>query len=123
MGLILTTFMISQGKEYVLPAVIGNIGAIIGSVISVRIMLHFTKKYYGYDSSQKKVKSKLNDSIEYREIRDGNTFQRVLDAMLEGGKNGVEMGMAIIPGVLVVCTMVMLLTFGPSTDPNTGAEV
>ena len=123
MGLILTTFMISQGKEYVLPAIIGNIGAIIGSVISVRIMLHFTKKYYGYDSRKNKAKNNLNDSIEYREIREGNTFQRALDAMLEGGKNGVEMGMAIIPGVLVVCTMVMLLTFGPSTDPNTGAQV
>ena len=123
MGLILTTFMISQGKEYVLPAIIGNIGAIIGSVISVRIMLHFTKKYYGYDSRKNKAKSNLNDSIEYREIREGNTFQRALDAMLEGGKNGVEMGMAIIPGVLVVCTMVMLLTFGPSTDPNSGAQV
>ena len=123
MGLILTTFMISQGKEYVLSAIIGNIGAIIGSVISVRIMLHFTKKYYGYDSRKNKAKSNLNDSIEYREIREGNTFQRALDAMLEGGKNGVEMGMAIIPGVLVVCTMVMLLTFGPSTDPNTGAQV
>lgn len=123
MGLILTTFMISQGKEYVLPAIIGNIGAIIGSVISVRIMLHFTKKYYSYDSRKNKAKNNLNDSIEYREIREGNTFQRALDAMLEGGKNGVEMGMAIIPGVLVVCTMVMLLTFGPSTDPNTGAQV
>lgn len=123
MGLILTTFMISQGKEYVLPAIIGNIGAIIGSVISVRIMLHFTKKYYGYDSRKNKAKNNLNDSIEYREIRECNTFQRALDAMLEGGKNGVEMGMAIIPGVLVVCTMVMLLTFGPSTDPNTGAQV
>ena len=123
MGLILTTFMISQGKEYVLPAIIGNIGAVIGSVISVRIMLHFTKKYYGYDSRKNKSKNNLNDSIEYREIREGNTFQRALDAMLEGGKNGVEMGMAIIPGVLVVCTMVMLLTFGPSTDPNTGAQV
>ena len=123
MGLILTTFMISQGKEYVLPAIIGNIGAIIGSVISVRIMLHFTKKYYGYDSRKNKAKNNLNDSIEYREIREGNTFQRALDAMLEGGKNGVEMGMAIIPGVLVVCTIVMLLTFGPSTDPNTGAQV
>lgn len=123
MGLILTTFMISQGKEYVLPAIIGNIGAIIGSVISVRIMLHFTKKYYGYDSRKNKAKNNLNDSIEYREIREGNTFQRALDAMLEGGKNGVEMGMAIIPGVLVVCTMVMLLTFGPSTDPNTGVQV
>ena len=31
MGLILTTFMISQGTEYVLPALIGNLGAIIGS--------------------------------------------------------------------------------------------
>ncbi len=123
MGLILTTFMISQGKEYVLSAIIGNIGAIIGSVISVRIMLHFTKKYYSYDSRKNKAKNNLNDSIEYREIREGNTFQRALDAMLEGGKNGVEMGMAIIPGVLVVCTMVMLLTFGPSTDPNTGAQV
>lgn len=26
--------------------------------------------------------------------------------------NGVDMGIAIIPGVLVVCTMVMLLTNG-----------
>ena len=43
--------------------------------------------------------------------------------MLEGGKNGVDMGIAIIPGVLVVCTLVMLLTFGPSTDPVTGAKV
>ncbi len=35
--------MIAQGKEYVLPAIIGNVGAIIGSIISVRIMLTFTK--------------------------------------------------------------------------------
>ncbi|MEG1027555.1 MAG: hypothetical protein RSE07_02595, partial [Oscillospiraceae bacterium] len=49
--------------------------------------------------------------------------QRILDSMLEGGKNGVELGMAIIPGVLVVCTLVMLLTFGPSVDPKTGAEI
>ena len=27
MGLIVTTFMISQGEEYVLPALIGNVGA------------------------------------------------------------------------------------------------
>ncbi|WP_243155201.1 CD0519/CD1768 family membrane protein [Romboutsia sp. CE17] len=123
MGLILTTFMISQGKEYVLPAIIGNISAIIGSVISVRIMIHFTKIYYSYDPKLDKSPRKYNDSTEYREIRDGNIFQRALDAMLEGGKNGVDMGIAIIPGVLVVCTMVMLLTFGPSIDPKTGLEV
>lgn len=123
MGLILTTFMISQGKEYVLPAIIGNISAIIGSVISVRIMIHFTKIYYSYDPKLDKSTRKYHESTEYREIRDGNVFQRALDAMLEGGKNGVDMGIAIIPGVLVVCTMVMLLTFGPSIDPKTGLEV
>lgn len=124
MGLILTTFMISQGKEYVLPAIIGNIGAIIGSIISVRMMLHFTKKYYKYDIKLVKDNSnKLTDDMQYREVRNKSVFQRVLDAMLEGGKNGVDMGIAIIPGVLVVCTLVMLLTFGPSTDPVTGKEV
>ncbi|WP_250675259.1 hypothetical protein LZ906_007045 [Paraclostridium ghonii] len=123
MGLIVTTFMMTQGSEFVAPALIGNIGAIIGSVISVRIMLTFTKKYYNYDpKTEKKVDGKI-DAMEYREIRSGSLFQRILDSMLEGGKNGVELGMAIIPGVLVVCTLVMLLTFGPHVDPKTGAEV
>ncbi len=36
MGLVVTTFMISQGDEYILPAIIGNIGSIIGSIVSVR---------------------------------------------------------------------------------------
>ncbi|EGT2203044.1 membrane protein [Clostridioides difficile] len=126
MGLIVTTFMIAQGKEYVLPAIIGNVGAIIGSIISVRIMLTFTKKYYNYDpknDTEKPINDKGAKLEEFREIRDGNVFQRTLDAILEGGKLGVEMGMAIIPGVLVVCTLVMLLTFGPSTDPATGQAV
>ncbi len=123
MGLIVTTFMMTQGAEYVVPALIGNFAAIIGSVISVRIMLNFTKKYYKYDSKNEvKVSGKV-EAMEYREIRDGSLFQRILDSMLEGGKNGVELGMAIIPGVLVVCTLVMLLTFGPSVDPKTGAEI
>lgn len=123
MGLIVTTFMMTQGAEYVAPAIVGNVAAIIGSIISVRIMLIFTKKYYNYDpKSEVKASGKI-DVMEYREIRDGSLFQRILDSMLEGGKNGVELGMAIIPGVLVVCTLVMLLTFGPSVDPKTGAEI
>lgn len=123
MGLIVTTFMISQGEEYVLPALIGNIGAIIGSIVSVRIMLHFTKKFYKVESkSNNTLKSNKIDKEE-RVIREGSVFQRFLDAVLEGGKSGVDLGLAIIPGVLVVCTLVMLLTFGPSTDPVTGAKV
>ena len=35
-------------------------------------------------------------------------------AMLDGGKAGVEMGMAIIPGVLINCSLVLLLTNGPA---------
>ena len=122
MGLIVTTFMISQGSEYVVPALIGNLGAIIGSIISVRIMLHFTKKYYNYDV-KKDVLNKNEKIEEVREVRSGNVFQRALESMLEGGKSGVELGMAIIPGVLIVCTLVMILTFGPSTDPETGKAI
>ena len=33
------------------------------------------------------------------------------------------MGLSIIPGVLIICTFVMLLTFGPSVDPVTGEAV
>ena len=123
MGLIVTTFMMTQGAEYVAPALVGNLAAIIGSIISVRIMLIFTKKYYNYNQKTEVKASGKIDDMEYREIRNGSLFQRVLDSMLEGGKNGVELGMAIIPGVLVVCTLVMLLTFGPSVDPKTGAEI
>ena len=122
MGLIVTTFMITQGKEYVLPALIGNLGAIIGSIVSVRIMLHFTKKFYG-DSQVELEVAVTQETEDLREIREGGVLQRALDAILEGGKSGVDLGLAIIPGVLVVCTLVMLLTFGPSTDPVTGAKV
>ncbi|CAK7003234.1 MAG: hypothetical protein PEPC_00120 [Peptostreptococcus russellii] len=128
MGLILTTFMIAQGKEYIAPALIGNLGAIIGSVISVRLMTKQTRKYYGSEAEEPySVIVEDNDSEnsisgEVRLVRDGNLFQRILDAMLEGGKTGVEMGMDIIPGVLIVCTLVMMLTFGPSPDGSyTGA--
>ena len=123
MGLVVTTFMISQGQEYILPAIIGNIAAIIGSIVSVRIMTNFTRKFYNYNDKSFKTNLELNKIEEFRTIREGNIFQRVLDSVLEGGKSGVELGLAIIPGVLIVCTMVMLLTFGPSIDPLTGKEV
>jgi hypothetical protein len=42
--------------------------------------------------------------------------------MLAGGKTGVSMGFAIVPGVLTICTLVMMLTKGPSADGTyTGA--
>ena len=91
MGLIVTTFMMALGSDFIVPALIGNVGAIVGSIISVRLMLHFTKKYYANQPQEESNEEEVIERLDYREIRDGNLFQRVLDAMLEGGKAGVEM--------------------------------
>lgn len=123
MGLVVTMFMVTQGEGFWKAALVGNIAAIIGSIFSVRLMLMQTKKYYGAEAEDDyTVGDKENqDLLNTREIRDGNMFQRVLDTLLEGGKVGVDLGMAIIPGVLIVCTMVMMLTFGMPEGGYTGA--
>ena len=50
---------------------------------------------------------------------EGGVFIRFLNSVLDGGKSGVDLGLAIIPGVLIISTMVMMLTFGPK-DPTLG---
>lgn len=110
MGLIVTTTMFSLPVEGAVKAsLIGNLGAFVGSVVSVRIMLRFTKKYYG---TVDMVEIKNVESIPEgsRMIREGSFGSRTIEAILYGGKRGVDMGVAIIPGVITICTMVMLLT-------------
>ncbi|MBQ9970472.1 MAG: hypothetical protein IJP15_08300 [Oscillospiraceae bacterium] len=128
MGLIITTFMMGipspSGESFVTAALIGNLGAIIGSVVSVRIMLMFTSKYYG-TTEFCDVDHSMTDAqvmTDYRMVRPGSAAGRFMNAMLEGGKSGVDMGMAVIPGVLIICTVVMMLTNGASADGTfTGA--
>jgi hypothetical protein len=127
MGLIITTFMVAipqSGKiSFAVPVLIGNIGAIIGSIVSVRLMLHFTKSYYGTEEYCE-VNNDGSEEIgfDYRIIHEGNIGSRLMGALLNGGKSGVEMGIAIIPGVVVICTIVMMLTNGPSDSGTyTGA--
>ena len=63
----------------------------------------------------------LDDEIV--EVERKPMFQRILDSLLDGGRTGVDVGLAIIPGVLIISTLVMLLTFGPSaTGAYTGAD-
>ena len=123
MGLIVTMFMMGQGEGFIKAAIIGNVGAILGSIISVRLMLRQTKKYYGDEAEEPAIELAEGDDRpdKVRIVRDGNMFQRVLDTVLEGGKTGVEMGLAIIPGVLIVCTFVMMLTFKMPAGGYTGA--
>lgn len=124
MGLIVSTYMMTlplTGENLGLAIAIGNLGAVIGSIVSVRLMLHFTKKEFGTTEYCIPPEDGDDDIMNTREIRSGSVAGRILDAMLEGGKSGVEVGVAIVPGVLIICTIVMMLTYGPGADGYTGA--
>ena len=116
MGLIITTFMAGLGVANIGTAVlVGNLGAIVGSIVSTRMMLWQTAKVYGKEEMcDVDDGGEVIDVNKYRKVREGKVGSRLLSALLEGGKGGVEMGMAIIPGVLVICTLIMMLTFGPN---------
>lgn len=120
MGLIIATFMVSMkspiGESFGLSTFVGTVGAIIGSIVSTRLMLRATAKVYGKTepcicASEVDV-SDLDSAL--RSVRKGSIGARAMDAMLSGGKVGVDMGLAIIPGVLIICSIVLLLTNGPS---------
>ena len=118
MGLILITYMIGQGGDgIVLATFCGFFGAVAGSIISVRLMLNQTARYYQIDREElKQDRSAKSKSTEEPRMVYGKGVERIFNALLEGGKSGVSLGLDIIPGVLVICTIVMLLTFGPGTD-------
>ena len=126
MGMILVTYMMGLSYEGVIGAALtGVLGAVAGSVVSVRLMLGKTKKYYNISKEESKFdhsrKADKTDGDEMRTVH-GSAMERVLNAILEGGKTGVQLGMDIIPGVLCICTFVMILTFGaPADGVYTGA--
>ncbi len=125
MGAIISTFILGlsaiTGHNYFAAVLVGNIGAIGGSIVSTRIMLHFTKKEYGKEADCESSGS-APIAPGYRAIREGGLGSRFLGALLEGGAAGVKMGVDIVPGVLIICTMVMMLTGSPSADGTyTGA--
>ena len=117
MGLIVIVFMASKG--YATAALIGLIGSIAGSIISTRLMQKFIlKEYPNFKDEPATDGDEQNISFK----SEGSAFIRMLNALLDGGKTGVDLGLEIIPGVLIISTFVMMLTFGPSADGSfTGA--
>ncbi|MFO7863309.1 MAG: hypothetical protein R6U85_04870 [Salinivirgaceae bacterium] len=107
MGLIVLTFM--AGLGFFAPALVGLFGAIVGAVISTRLMQRFIRNKIISTSTEEKH----GEDNDIRFKSEGNTFLRFLNALLDGGKSGVDLGLAIIPGVLIISTMVMIITFGP----------
>lgn len=119
MGLLVIVFMIGQGF-YVEPF-IGFLGAVCGCIISTRLMQRFVIKAYPQYKEEAVCVEIEADEKEVEEEKKP-LFQRILDALLDGGRSGVDVGLAIIPGVLIISTLVMMLTFGPSaTGAYTGA--
>ena len=114
MGLVVIFYMLGLG--FLKGALVGLLGAIIGSIVSTRLMQRFTLKAYPELDAEEEPEGGDEQKISFKS--QGNAFMRFLDAILDGGKEGVAIGLAIIPGVLIISTVVMMLTFGPAT----GAE-
>ena len=109
MGLVVVAFMTSQGFGG--GALVGVVGAVVGSVISTRLMQRFTLK--ANPALDEPVSENSGDEQQISFKSEGSVFMRFLNSILDGGKDGVGIGLAIIPGVLVISTIVMMLTFGP----------
>lgn len=122
MGLIVIVFMLGHG--YFVEPLIGFFGACVGCIVSTRCMQRFVLKAYPQylteDALQGEKFEKQVERPEHKEEK--SVFLRTLNSLLDGGKSGVEVGVAIIPGVLIISTLVMILTFGPSKSGEfTGA--
>ncbi len=131
MGLVVLMFMMAQG--YATGALIGLLGAACGCIISTRLMQRFTLKAHPdydkmvgefedldiKDEPMKTLSNRPKVQTEVTTDENQGTFMRVLNSLLDGGKQGVELGMGIIPGVLIISTLVMMLTF--NTTDFTGA--
>lgn len=132
MGLVVITYMLSL-RTYIpngigIAVLAGFFGAVIGSIVSARMMLHYTKKLFGKDAQatipdelQKKDNTEIESEGSNTRKEGQGIFLRVLNAALNGGKTGVEIGLSIIPGVCIICTIVLMLTNGPAGETYSGA--
>ena len=110
MGLLVIVFMISQG--YFVEPFIGLLGAFIGCICSTRLMQRFILKQYPEFKEEFAAVLSEEEMKEKEEVKETSMFTRILNSLLDGGKTGVDVGLSIIPGVLIISTLVMILTFG-----------
>ena len=120
MGLIVFVFMFGQG--YFVAPLVGLFGTVCGTIVSTRLMQRLVLKvrpHYAHEDAYD-----VKEDIVVKEEGENRTplFQRILDSLLDGGRTGVDIGLVIIPGVLIISTLVMILTSGPSASGEyTGA--
>ena len=119
MGLLVIVFMVSNGF-YVEPF-LGLMGAMIGCIVSTRLMQHFVVKEHPNFKEEMAAVITEEDDKASEAVKETSFFTRVLNSLLDGGKTGVDVGLSIIPGVLIISTLVMILTFGSTDGAYTGA--
>ena len=121
MGFVVIITMMSYGQTG--GALVGLVGAVCGSIISTRLMQRSLLKTWPQLDTPVMAETPVEEEVKAddNEQKDG-VFMRFLNAILDGGKNGVELGLQIIPGVLIITTIVILLTFGPGPEGYTGAS-
>ena len=119
MGLLVIVFMVGQG--FYAEPFIGLLGAFIGCIVSTRLMQRFVVKAYPAFLEENAIEGTAKFAAEDEEVvEEKSTFIRILNSLLDGGRTGVDVGIAIIPGVLIISTLVMILTFGPSDGTYDG---
>lgn len=118
MGLLVIVFMVGQG--FYAEPFIGLFGAFCGCIVSTRLMQRFVIKAYPEYLTENVCETEEKEA-ESEEKDEKSVFVRILDSLLDGGRTGVDVGIAIIPGVLIISTLVMILTFGAGPDGYTGA--
>lgn len=114
MGLLVMVFMFGQG--YFWQPLVGLFGAFCGCIVSTRMMQYFVIKNFPHYATEDVVAEKMEIKEEETKTKDQSMFTRILNSLLDGGRTGVDVGLAIIPGVLIISTLVMMLTFGPGSE-------
>ena len=114
MGLLVIVFMVGQG--YYAAPFIGFFGACCGCICSTRLMQRFIIKAYPRYAEEDVIDASEAGELEKATVEHKGVFTRVLDALLDGGRSGVDVGLAIIPGVLIISTLVMMFTFGGNAE-------
>lgn len=113
MGLLVIVFMVGQG--FYAEPFIGLFGAFCGCIVSTRLMQRFVVKAFPNFAEENATEGKFV-AKEEEIIEEKSLFIRTLNSLLDGGRTGVEVGLAIIPGVLIISTLVMIMTFGVGAD-------
>jgi len=113
MGFVVMITMIGYGQ--LTGALVGLFGAFCGSIISTRIMQRNCLRAYPELDAPVNEEG-VTEEVQDEEEKKNGIFMRFLNAILDGGKNGVELGLQIIPGVLIITTAVIMITFG--TGPS-----